>query len=142
MKRVAPQSLPSRSPSPPDSSPLAAHRSAITNDPMTSRANARTPHGRRIRDLFRGLLNELGPGPHSVPVQADALELAELTAIYEDYRAALAGNVLKADEANALTRLSSTVARARRNLLKTVPAKPKGNALAEYLAQKKAAQNA
>jgi hypothetical protein len=129
--QIARQSLPKDGKSLAHRSPKNTNRSAITNDVLASRANARTRHGRRIRDLFRGLLDELGPGPHAVSLEAVILELAELTAIYEDYRAALAGKVAKADEANALTRLSSTLGRVRRSLLTAAPAKPRANWLVQ-----------
>ena len=115
--------------------PATAHRSAATNDPLIGRANGNTARGRRLRDLYRGLIARLGNDP-DVVVQADALEVAELMVACEDIRADLAGKPLQANEVNALTRLQSTAARAKRSLLKSAPAKPKGSALAEYLAIK------
>jgi hypothetical protein len=98
-----------------------ANRSAMTNDLLASRANARTARGRRIRDLFKGLLARVGAGPHDVVTEAHALRVAELVVACEDIRAGLAGKVLDVGQVNAITRLESTAARAERAFLKAAP---------------------
>ena len=101
----------------------------------------------RIRDLFGSYLDRLGPGPHDLATEADALEAAELTVLAEQARedlkavkiAGLEGNGLKdalkdkANLVNAITRLSSTAARSKRAFFKTAPAKPKLSLLQQQL---------
>jgi hypothetical protein len=82
----------------------------------------------RSRDLFLDLMARAGPGPHGAVVEASALECAELMIACEDLRgdleAGLKDGDLKAKAAlvNAVTRLQSTTARARR-AFKGVPGK-------------------
>jgi hypothetical protein len=67
-----------------DGSLRGATRSRITNDPLR-RGNGRTTGGRRLRDLFRGLMQCVGD-PDDVVVQADVLPAAELRIVAEDLR--------------------------------------------------------
>jgi hypothetical protein len=140
-------------------SPKTTHRSAMTNDLLATRANGHTARGRRVRDLFRALIDRLGSGPHDAQTEADALEIAELTVLCEDIRTELAertaadakvadagtqaehvkaradADKARANLVNAVTRLQSTKDRARRGLLKGAPAKPKGSMLAQVIAK-------
>jgi hypothetical protein len=69
-----------------------------------------------VRDLYAAYLERLGPGPHDVTIEANALRWAELTAICEGLRArALAGEDI---DANDITRLESTAARIERAMVK------------------------
>jgi hypothetical protein len=125
--RIAAESLPDRS-------PLKTNRSAMTNDPLAGRANARTPRGRRVRDLFRSLVARL---PERDPVaEAMALKIAELTVLAEEARAKAAELVdqVGADKAsiaafatmiNAITRAEGTARRAMIDFKGNVGAKPK-----------------
>jgi hypothetical protein len=88
-------------------------RSRVTNRPPANRPK-RTPHAtaRRVTDLYTAYLARLGSGPHDPIVEANALRWAELTTICETLRArALAGEDI---DANAITRLESTVGRVSR----------------------------
>jgi hypothetical protein len=135
----------------------------MTNDLLATRANGRSARGRRVRDLFRALIDRLGSGPHDAQTEADALEIAELTVLCEDIRTELAertaadakatqaepadakatqaervkaradADKARANLVNAVTRLQSTKDRARRGLLKGVPAKPAGLLLAKVI---------
>jgi hypothetical protein len=91
-------------------------RSRVTNKPP---ANAPTRSAkataRRVRDLYEGYLDRVGPGPHDPIVEAAALRAAELATICEGLRArALAGEDI---DANNITRLESTANRAERTLI-------------------------
>jgi hypothetical protein len=93
----------------PDPHPM--RRSRTTNDP-TSRANQDTARGRRLADLIRGFLAEMG-NPRSPVAQADAIRAAELTVAAEDARAKLlAGD----GDANAVVRIENLAGRAVRKL--------------------------
>jgi hypothetical protein len=142
------KSLPNRSAiadeSLPDRSPLKTNRSATTNNPLASRANARTPRGRRVRDLFRALVDRL---PERDPVaEAQALKIAELTVLAEAARAKAAELVdqIAADKdsirafatmVNAVTRAEGTARRAMIDFKGTVAAKPPMTLLQRKLAQ-------
>lgn len=104
----------------PDRKPQNTNRSAMTNDPLAGRASARTPRGRRIRDLFRGFLARLGTDA-DVITQSHCLRVAELIAIAEELRTRATGEELRPDLINAITRIESTAARAERTLLKGAP---------------------
>jgi len=67
--------------------PHPVRRSRITNRP-TARADQDTAAGRRLADLIRGFLAEMGNPCNSV-AQADAIRAAELTCAAEDARARL-----------------------------------------------------
>jgi hypothetical protein len=96
------------------------------------------PDRRRARDLFLAFMARIEPARRDTVVEADALEVAELTVGCETIRAdldaiklqgltadALTGTLKhKANLVNAVTRLQSTKDRARRALLKSVPGKP------------------
>jgi hypothetical protein len=91
--------------------PHRVRRSRITNDP-TARAKQDTAEGRRLADLIRGFLAEMG-NPTSPVAQADAIRAAELTAASENARAKLlAGD----GDANAVVRIENLAARAVRKL--------------------------
>jgi hypothetical protein len=119
-----------------------ANRSAMKNNLLATRANGRTARGRRVRDLFRGLLARLGPGPHDVVVESHALRCAELVAIAEDLRARLASQEPRPDMINAVTRIESTARRAAADFAKiAVSNQPAKSKLAEYLEKRAAAMN-
>ena len=115
----------------------------MTNDPLAGRANARTPRGRRVRDLFRALVDRL---PERDPVaEAQALKIAELTVLAEAARAKAAELVDQiatdkdsirafATMANAITRTEGTARRAMIDFKGTVAAKPKMTLLQRKLA--------
>jgi uncharacterized membrane protein YccC len=134
----------------------------MTNDLLATRANGHTARGRRVRDLFRALIERLGSGLHDAQTEADALEIAELTVACEEIRTELAertaadakaqaepadakatqaervkaradADKARANLVNAVTRLQSTKDRARRGLLKGVPPKPAGTLLAKVI---------
>jgi hypothetical protein len=91
--------------------PHPVRRSRITNDP-TARANQDTAEGRRLADMIRGFLAEMG-NPRSPVEQADAIRAAELTVASENARAKLlAGN----GDANEVVRLENLAGRAVRKL--------------------------
>jgi hypothetical protein len=93
----------------------------MTNDPLAGRANPRTARGRRVRDLFRALVDRL---PERDPVaEAQALKIAELITLAEEARAKAAELVdqVAADKdsirafatlTNAITRTEGTCRRA------------------------------
>lgn len=111
-----------------------ANRSAITNDPLATRAKATTARGRRVRDLFRDLI--AGKEEAGAYVAAQCLRVAELTASAESLRAQLGamldeakGKTVGPDEikslavlVNAVTRFESTARRAAADLGKVAPA--------------------
>jgi hypothetical protein len=116
----------------PDPHPM--RRSRTTNDP-TSRANQDTAAGRRLADLIRGFLAEMG-NPRSPVAQADAIRAAELTVAAEDARAKLlAGD----GDANAVVRIENLATRAVRKLgiddRQRDAAKPK-QSLSDYAREK------
>jgi hypothetical protein len=128
----------------PDRSPKTTNRSAMTNDPLAGRANARTPRGRRVRDLYRALVGRLAERD---PVgEAQALKIAELTVLAEDARAK-AGELVDqvaADKAsiaafatmvNAVTRAEGTARRAMIDFKGNVASKPKQTLLQQKLAK-------
>ena len=122
-----------------DPDPHPVRRSRTTNDP-TSRANQDTAAGRRLADLIKGFLAEMG-NPRSPIAQADAIRAAELTAAAENARARLlAGD----GDANAVVRIENLAARAVRKLglveRQRDAAKPKLSVL-DY-AREKAAEKA
>jgi hypothetical protein len=126
----------------PDRSPKTTNRSAMTNDPLAGRANPRTARGRRVRDLYRALVGNL---PDRDPVaEAQALKIAELTALTEAARAKAAELVdqVAADKAsiaafatmiNAITRAEGTARRAMIDFKGNVAAKPKPTLMQQKL---------
>jgi hypothetical protein len=112
-------------------------RSRTSNRPLAARANGNSKQGRRIRDLYRGLLDKIGGDPSDVIGRADVLRAVELRVVCEDLRAKmLAGETIDPDQ---LIRLESLTARAERRLAKfAVPAKPV-TSLAEHIAKRAAA---
>lgn len=70
------------------SEPVATRRAKATNDPMRVRARQSTAEGRRLADIYRGILQAIGGIPTG-PQQAAALEAAELTLAAENQRSAL-----------------------------------------------------
>ena len=92
-------------------------RSRVTNRPPANRPSiSAKATARRVRDLYAAYLERLGPGPHDPIVEAAALRAAELSTICEGLRArALAGEDV---DANDITRLESTAARAERGMVK------------------------
>jgi hypothetical protein len=121
-----------------DPDPHPMRRSRITNDP-TARANQDTAEGRRLADMIRGFLAEMG-NPRSPVDQADAIRAAELTVASENARAKL----LKGDgDANEVVRLENLAGRAVRKLglaQRQNDSKPK-QSVADYK-REKAAQKA
>jgi hypothetical protein len=95
------------------------NRSRVTNDPAKNRGDRSSKAtARRVRDLYIAFLARLGHGPHDEITQAGALRWAELTAICEVLRSrALAGEEI---DANSITRLESTAARAERAMTKGI----------------------
>jgi hypothetical protein len=88
--------------------PMAGYRSAITARPE-ARLDGNSAVGRRIRDLFKGLMERLG-NPTDVIVVADVLAWAELKAAAEVARARLLeGN---GTSSNECVRLENLVRRA------------------------------
>jgi hypothetical protein len=83
-------------------------RSAVTARPE-ARLNGNSPAGRRIRDLYRGLMARLSE-PADVTVQAAVLALAELLTAAENARANLLTG--KVSSSNELVRLENLVRRA------------------------------
>jgi hypothetical protein len=83
-------------------------RSAVTARPE-ARLNGNSPAGRRVRDLYRGLMKRLSQ-PADVTVQAAVLALAELLTAAENARANLLTG--KVSSSNELVRLENLVRRA------------------------------
>jgi hypothetical protein len=83
-------------------------RSAVTARPE-ARLNGNSPAGRRVRDLYRGLMKRLNQ-PADVTVQAAVLALAELLTAAENARANLLTG--KVSSSNELVRLENLVRRA------------------------------
>jgi hypothetical protein len=113
--------------------PPVTRRSRITNDP-TTRCNQATAAGRRLNDLIRGFLNEMG-NPTSTVAQSAAISAAELVVAAEDARSKLlAGN----GDADQVVRLENLAHRAVRKLgLDKQRGKPK-QTLADYVRQRAA----
>jgi hypothetical protein len=106
-------------------------RSATTNNPMRARAKQSTAEGRRLADLYRGVLRAIGGNPSGVQ-QANALACAELSLACENERAKL----LRGDgDANAVVRLENARDRALRKLGLADPPDPEESkpTLKEYL---------
>jgi hypothetical protein len=68
--------------------PAPARRSAVSNNPIRARAKQTTAEGRRLADIYRGILRAIGGVPTGQQ-QAIAIEAAELTLAAEDQRARL-----------------------------------------------------
>jgi hypothetical protein len=83
-------------------------RSAVTARPE-ARLNGNSPAGRRVRDLYRGLMKRLNQ-PADVTVQAAVLALSELLTAAENARADLLNG--KVSSSNELVRLENLVRRA------------------------------
>ena len=60
-------------------------RSRTSSNPMGARANGNSKQGRRIRDLYRGMLERIGGAPDLL-VKAEILAAAELKVAAEDAR--------------------------------------------------------
>jgi hypothetical protein len=84
------------------------YRSAVTARP-DRRLNGNSPAGRRVRDLFAGLMTRLN-SPTDITVQAAVLALAELVTAAENARAHLLEG--KVSSSNELVRLENLVRRA------------------------------
>jgi hypothetical protein len=97
------------------------NRSRVTNHPAVGRYGpSGRANARRVRDLYRAHLAQIGKGPFDPLTEARALRAAELEVICEDLRAkALAGEPF---DPNAITRLESTANRAERSLIDAAPA--------------------
>jgi hypothetical protein len=119
--------------------PAAVLRSRTTNNP-NSRSNQSTAAGRRLNDLIRGFLQEMG-NPTNIVAQAAAISAAELTLAAEDARAKLlAGN----GDPDQVVRLENLAHRTVRKLGidgHRGDGKPKPT-LADYMRQKSAAKPA
>lgn len=88
-------------------------RSALTNKPLRGRVNGNTSAGRRVRDLYRGLMAAIG-NPGDTIMQAKVLHAAELAVAVEAQRLRAArGEDVNLD---ALVRLSNAADRAVRRL--------------------------
>jgi hypothetical protein len=83
------------------------YRSAITARPE-ARLDGNSPVGRRVRDLFRALMERLG-NPTDVIIVADVLALAELKAAAEVARVRL---LEKGQNSNECVRLENLTRRA------------------------------
>jgi len=107
-------------------------RSKITNDPIRAQRHGRGAAGRRIRDLFRSYVTQLG-NPEDAATQAGVLAAAELIVAAEVARAdLLAGR----GDLNAVVRIENLSARALRRLGLGKPApKPTGPTLADIAAR-------
>jgi hypothetical protein len=68
--------------------PAPTRRSAVSNNPIRARAKQTTAEGRRLADIYRGILRAIGGLPTGQQ-QAIAIEAAELTLAAEDQRARL-----------------------------------------------------
>jgi hypothetical protein len=115
--------------------PPIVRRSRVTND-ITTRCNQSTASGRRLNDLLRDFLRQMG-NPTTAGAQVMALEAAELVLMAEDARARLlAGN----GDADQVVRLQNLAHRAVRKLGidQQRNAKPK-QSLADYARQKSVA---
>jgi hypothetical protein len=90
-------------------------RSRRTNDPLAD-ANQTTATGRRIADLTRAFLAELGD-PDDVTLQARAVAAAEMITLSEEARAAaLKSGGVDLDRLDRVIRLEGAVARSVRAL--------------------------
>lgn len=83
-------------------------RSAVTARPE-ARLNGNSPAGRRVRDLYRGLMQRL-ENPTDITIQAAVLALSELLTAAENARANLLEG--KVSSSNELVRLENLVRRA------------------------------
>jgi hypothetical protein len=107
-------------------------RSRTSNRPMAVRANGNTARGRRIRDLYRAYMIQIGD-PDDLLAQAAALAAAELKSAAEACRTGVLVNAGDADMADALVRIENLAARAERRLGKLAAPK-RGRTLAQHLA--------
>jgi len=108
-------------------------RSRTTNKPLRGRVSGNTSAGRRVRDLYRGLMAGIG-NPTDTIAQARALHAAELAVAVEAQRLRAArGEDVNLD---ALVRLSNAADRAVRRLgfARSRPAGPAVPSLGELLA--------
>jgi hypothetical protein len=83
-------------------------RSAVTARPER-RLNGNSPAGRRVRDLYAGLMQRL-EAPTDITIQAAVLALSELLTAAENARANLLNG--KVSSSNELVRLENLVRRA------------------------------
>jgi hypothetical protein len=107
-------------------------RSRTTNKPLRGRVSGNTSAGRRVRDLYRGLMASIG-NPTDTITQARALHAAELAVAVEAQRLRAArGEDVNLD---ALVRLSNAADRAvrRLGLRAASPAPPSGPTLSEMI---------
>jgi hypothetical protein len=117
--------------------PPLTRRSRITNDPTGARCNRSTAAGRRLADLLRGFLAEMG-NPTSIVAQSAALQAAELTVAAEDARARLLAGQGDADQ---VVRLQNLAQRAVRKLgIDQQPTGKRKKSFADYVRQKAAGQ--
>jgi hypothetical protein len=84
------------------------YRSAVTARPE-ARLNGNSPAGRRVRDLYRGLMQRLD-SPADITMQAAVLALSELLTAAENARANLLEG--RVQSSNELVRLENLVRRA------------------------------
>jgi hypothetical protein len=84
------------------------YKSSVTRSPST-RIDGRSAVGKRVRDLFKGLMKRLNE-PADITIQADVLALAELKTSAEVARADLLEN--RVSSSNELVRLENLVRRA------------------------------
>jgi hypothetical protein len=111
-------------------------RSRRTNDPL-AHANQCTSTGRRIADLTRAFLAELGD-PDDVTLQARAVAAAEMITLSEEARAAaLKSGGVDLERLDRVIRLEGTVARSVRALnLPDRRREPEGPTLSDILAER------
>ncbi len=108
-------------------------RSRTSSNPMGARANGNSKQGRRIRDLYRGMLERIDAAPDLL-VKAEILAAAELKVAAENARSRLlAGDVAGLDQVIRLERLAASTERGLRKY--ATPAKR--ITLAEHLARRK-----
>jgi hypothetical protein len=112
-------------------------RAKATNDPL--RGRGRSPEARRLRDLFRSYLMQLG-SPTDAATQALILAAAEAVVIAEGARAdMLAG---KGGAGDAVVRLENLADRKLRRLGLNKPTTPPRKSFMEKMAEHEAAQRA
>lgn len=110
--------------------PAAKQRARRTNNPNHGGVSKNTAAGRRVADLLRAFLREMGD-PCDVVLQANALRAAELTTAGEIARGKLLSGVGDADQ---VVKLENMAARAVRALNIRNKGATTGPTLAEYLA--------
>jgi hypothetical protein len=111
-------------------------RSKRTNDPFAG-IDTNTARGRRIADLVRAFLTELGD-PAAITLQARAVAAAEMVTLAEEARAAaLKGGGVDLDRLDRVIRLEGAVARSVRALgLPDRKREAEGPTLSDILAER------